>query len=192
MRLRAIDGLETVEIPMPGVLELREDHHIGSYDAFLIPDASLSYKRGSLQLSPRAQTVFLTHLKGSLVNASQAARVPIVDEPGACVMEVRLILSRMELDVGDRADHLAEFTLSMQFRDSVSRELLLRYSTVDRVTNPGKGVTHDKQLRRGLDRIVEEMDITSAFRSTGFADDTINPGCKGTLAARGRAAAQQR
>lgn len=191
MRLRAIDGLERVEIPMPGVLELREDHRIGGYDAFVIPDASLSYKRGSSRLTRDAERVFLKLLKESLIEASEAAVVPIEQEPGACVMEISLTVSRMDLDVGIRADQLAELTLIMQFRDSVSRDPLLRYATVNRVPNPSEGATHDRQIRRGLDRIVKEMDISRAFRSAGLADDTIIPGCKGTLADRGRAALEQ-
>ena len=31
IRLRSVDGLERVEAPLPGVLELRENHQIGSF-----------------------------------------------------------------------------------------------------------------------------------------------------------------
>ncbi len=187
-RLKPIDGLERVEFPLPGVLELREDHRIGSYDAFLIPDASLSYRRGSSKLTRPAERVFLGLLKESIVKGSEAAAIPIEQEPGACVMEINLAVSRLNLDVADRADQLAELTLVMQFRDSTSRMPLLRYAAEKRVPNPKEGVSHDKQIRRGLDRIVGEMDLSAALRSSGLADDTINPGCQGTLAARGRAA----
>ena len=42
------------------------------------------------------------------------------------------------------------------------------------------------------DRIVREMNIAGPFRDAGLADDTVLPGCQGTLAARGRAAAAAR
>jgi len=69
---------------------------------------------------------------------------------------------------------------------------LLRYATENQVPNPMEDITQDQQIRKGLRRIVADMNIAGAFRATGYADDTINPGCKGTLAARGREAAQQR
>lgn len=72
-RLPPIDGLEPVSAALPGVLELRGDHHVGSYDALLIPEASLNYKRGSLRLARDAERVFLDLLRDSIVGASIAA-----------------------------------------------------------------------------------------------------------------------
>jgi hypothetical protein len=191
-RLRAIDGLEQVDAPLPGILELREDHRIGSYDALLFPDPSISYERGSLELSTAAERAFLSLLQESLVTAAQRNGVPIAQERGACVMEVSLRISRMKIDIADRAQQLAEMTLVMQFRDSMSRASLLRYATENRIPSPKESSTPDEQMREGLDRIIAEMNIAVAMRETGFANDTILPGCKGTLAALGRAASQQR
>jgi hypothetical protein len=190
-RLTAIDGLERADISLPGVLELRDGHHIGSYDGFLLPAATLSYERGSAQLTRRAERIFLELLRESLVARSAAAEIPIHDEPGTCVMEIGLAVIHLNLDVADRADQLVELTMVMQFRDSMSREPLLRYAKQDRVPNPSEGASQDAQLRQGLDRIITEMNISGAFRISGLADDEINPGCNGTLADRGRAAAAQ-
>jgi hypothetical protein len=191
-RIRPIDGLERIEISLPGVLEVREDHRIGSYDAFLIPAASLSYNRGSVPLTPPAKRAFLKLLRESMIAASEAAAIPVQQEPGPCVMAIELRVSGLNLEGADRADQLVELTLVMQFRDSVSGMPLLRYATENQVPNPMDGVTQDQQIRKGLRRIVADMNIAGAFRATGYADDRINPGCNGTLAARGREAAQQR
>jgi hypothetical protein len=191
-RIRPIDGLETVEVSLPGILEVREDHRIGSYDALLIPNASLSYTRGSLLLTLPAKRAFLGLLRESIIEASKAAEIPIQERPGTCVMEIQLRVSGLNLEVTDRADQLVEMTLVMQFRDSVSRMPLLRYATENRVPNPMEGVTHDQQIRKGLRQIIADMNIAGAFRASGYANNPINPDCKGTLAARGRAAAEQR
>lgn len=187
-RLRPIDGLDRVEVPIPGVLEIREQHGIGGYDALLIPDASLRYRPGSLRLSRDAERIFLGLLRESIVDATQAAAIPLVDEPGECVMEISLGVLRLDLDIDRRADQLAEMILVMEFRDSSSRQPLLRYARVGRVQNPEQDRSHDQQLRRGLDAIVERMNLANVLRPANLADEIIRPGCRGTLAARGRAA----
>lgn len=189
-RLPPVDGLQRVSAELPGILEVREDHHIGSYDALLIPEASLSYKRGSLRLSSDAERVLLDLLRDSIVEASIAAAVPVVEAPSECAMEIDLWVSGLDLQVREGSEQLASLTLVMEFRDSMSRRPLLRYAADDRVPNPTGGETPDHRIRRGLDRIVGEMNIAGPFRASGFASDSILPGCNGTLAARGRAAAQ--
>ncbi len=192
LRLRTYDELERVEAGLPGVLELRPDHRIGGYDALLIPRPSLGYKRGSLRLTRAGERAFLDLLQNSLVGATTAAAVPLAEGPGECVMEVRFEVMRMNLDTDRDADQLAELLLVMEFRDSTSREPLLRYAKLDRVPSPSEGVSHDTQIRRGLDRVVAEMNLATALRPAGLADDALIPGCQGTLAARGRAASEGR
>ena len=189
-RLAATDGLERVDVDLPGVLEVRADHHIGSYDALLIPRPSLGYERQSLRLTREAERVLLTLLRDSIVEASLAAAVPVVDEPARCTMEIDLRVAGFDVQVDHDSPQLAKLTLVMEFRDSLTRKLLLRYAADDRVPSPTGDETHDDRIRRGLDRIVADMNIGGPFRASGFANDTVLPGCKGTLAARGRAAAQ--
>jgi hypothetical protein len=192
IRLQSVDGLDRVEIDLPGILEIRKDHRIGRYDALLIPVPSMSYENDSLRLTPDGQHAFLTLLRDSIVEASQRAALPVVEQPGPCVMEISLQVSRMDLETALYGDQLAELILIMQFRDSVSGEPLLRYAKQDRVPHPEKGITPDQQIRRGLDRIVAEMDLSTALRPAGLAQDVTDPVCKGTLAARGRAASERR
>lgn len=192
IRLRSIDGLDREEISLPGLLEIRENHGIGAYDAFLIPESTIAYKRDSLRLSREGEQIFLELLRDTIVELSEAATIPVLDDPGPCVMQINLDVARMDLDTARDANQLAEMTLVMQFRDSQSREVLLRYATINRVPNPELGMTHDSQIRRGLKQIVDDMDLSTSLRGAGLADDAIKPGCKGTLAAIGRAAVERR
>jgi len=187
-----MNRLERVEIPLPGILEIRADHGIGSYDALLIPNATLRYERESLKLTRFARQIFLSLLVETLTEASRAASIPIVDEPGPCVMEINLEVLGLHLAVGDSAERLAELTLVMEFLDSTSREPLLRYATENHVPNPKEDTTHNEQLKQGLTQIIADMNLAGPFRSAGLGDDTIAAGCNGTLAAIGRAAQTRR
>ncbi len=190
--LRSVDGLDRVEIDLPGVLEIREDHRIGRYDALLIPKPSMRYTADSLRLTSDGQRAFLDLLRDSSVKASQRAALPVVEQPGSCVMEISLEIVQMDLETALYDDHLAELVVIMQFNDSLSGQPLLRYAKQDRVPHPEKGTSDDQQIRRGLDRIVAELDLSTTLRPAGLAQDVADPVCKGTLAARGRAASERR
>jgi hypothetical protein len=187
-----VDGLERVAIPARGVLDLRPDHGIGRCAAFLLPEVSVSYKRRSPRLTQPAERVFVNLLRQSLVEAASAAEVPIEHAPGPCVMEINISVVSVDLDVSERSRELADMTLVMEFRDSSSREPLLRYATENRVKHAREGDSRNKQLQHGFDRIIEEMNITVPLRESGLANNPLDPACNGTLAAIGRAAVQQR
>ena len=189
--LRSIDGLDRATVELPGTLELRENHGIGGYDRLLIPPATLTYKRESLRLTHPARRVFLELLRESLIEASQAAGIRIETEPGHCVMEIDIGALGMDLALGREADQLAQLAIVMQFRDSLSGEPLLRYSTQRRIENPARGIDPDSKLKDGLDRIIADLNIATSMRSANLADDEVRPGCSGTFAALGRAARQQ-
>lgn len=188
--LRSIDGLERVAVDLPGLLDLRAGHSIGSYDALLIPPAYLSYTRKSRRLTVDAERVFLELLRKSLIDAAEAYEIPIEQAAGPCVMEINLAVHGLNVTLGSRAEELAALTLVMQFRDSTSGETLLRYATDNHVANPSQGVTRDKHLQNGFDRIIDrmDMDMTAAAQATDLKYETIDPGCKGTFNATGRAA----
>ena len=80
----------------------------------------------------------------------------------------------------------------MQFVDSASGAPLLRYAHDSLVPNPNEGVSHDEQIREGLRRVIADMDITTAFRQSGYDKQPIMPECQGTLAAVGRGGAEGR
>ena len=190
--LPPIGGLERVDIAVPGVLELRENHGIGSYDALLLPQATLRYRPESQRLTPDAREVFLSMLHRTLVDATHAASIPIVTEPGPCVMEIEFDVVRMFIDVSERSKQVAHLVLVMQFRDSASGDLLLRYATENEIATGGPDIPNREQLRKGLAAMMRNMDLAGPLRGAGLADDAISPECNGTLAAIGRAAQRGR
>lgn len=187
-RTKTVDGLVKTEIDMPGVLFLREDHGIGSYDAFLVPRASITYKRRSKHLDPELEEEFTATLEQSLIDLAEAADVPVVRSPGACVMLVGVALVNVEVARSTSSGALAQMTAVMEFRDSMSGQPLLRYATQNLLKRQGPG-TQSRQLQRAFDEVMVDMDIGRAMTVAGLGDNQIRPGCNGTLAKRGRAAA---
>ncbi len=187
-RLRSVDGLERVDFASAGTLELRENHGIGGYDKLLVPDASITFLLESQRLTKPARRIFLEMLRSSFVDAIEVVNLPVVDEPGQCVMEIDLAAIGFDLTTERHADQLVTLTMVMQFRDSESGDLLLRYSTEHLIANPENGATHDTKLREGLDEIVRDLNLAGSLRGAGLADDAIRPGCDGTLAQLGRRA----
>ncbi len=190
--LYSIEGLQRVDIAVPGVLELREKHGIGSYDALMLPPPSLRYRQDSQRLTTGAREIFLSLLHRTLVDATNAASIPIVSEPGPCVMEIEFDVVRMFIDVSERSKQVAHLILVMQFRDSDSGDLLLRYATENEIPTGGPDIPNREQLRKGLAAMMRNMDLAGPLRGAGLADDETSPGCNGTLAAIGRAAQQER
>ena len=182
---KTIDGLERVEVDMPGVLFLREEHGIGGYDEFLIPPSTISYRRSSRKLPRVMEAEFLALLEQSLVDAAEDAEIAVVREPDACVMQVAMNLIDVEVDRRGR-DGLGRMTLLMEFRDASTGAPLLRYATENRVPQPEEGVSRPDQFRAAFDEMVADMEISGALRAAGLGDDSVPPGCRGTLAERGR------
>jgi hypothetical protein len=177
-----------VQIDAPGVLFLRHDHRIGSYDALQIKPAWVSYKRGSRRLPAAMEEEFKLQLEQSLAELASAAAIPLVDSPGACVMAIEVGLLHLDLERSSYSESMGRLTLAMEFRDSESGEALLRYATRNRIENPGEGVTRRRQLRESFNAMLERMDLSVSLRGAGLADDEIRPPCQGTLAQRGRQA----
>ncbi len=181
----AKSGLVETEIDMPGMLFVRKDHGIGSYDAFLVPPASLSYRRGSSDLPDDLEEVFKAQLEQTLIDAAEKAEIPVVREPGACVMVVALGLLDVDVERRSSADPVGELTLAMEFRDSQSGEPLLHYQAAQTVANDRSGDDPARQVIRGFDRMVREMQLAGALRAAGLTDGAVRPECDGLLAQRG-------
>lgn len=187
--VETVDGLVKTEIDMPGNLFLRPDHGIGSYDAFLIPEATLSYTRKSPKLPADMEIEFVVLLEQSLIDAAESSDIPVMSSPGECVMQINLGFFNVDLEEKKSAKILGKAVLVMEFRDSQSGQPLLRYATENRIENESGGTNRARQIRTGFDEMVSKMDIGSALRAAGLGDDEIRPGCQGSLAARGRASA---
>ena len=193
-RTKTVDGLVRTDIDAAGILYLRPDHGIGGYDAFRIAPVQISYVRGSRHMKDDLEEDFKKQLHDSLVDGIQRARIPITDKPGECVMQIGMALVDTEISRSTSAEILGKMILVMEFRDSMSRQPLLRFATMNRIQNENRA--RSRLLRKSVDEMVERMDLSTALRGAGLADDQIRPGCKGRLAAlareRTKAAAQAR
>ena len=181
---KSVDGLVKREIDARGVLFIRDNHGIGSYDVFQVATATIDYERNSKRLPPKMEAVFMAQLEQSLMDAAMDADIPLKKGSGNCVLNLSLHLANVIIDPNSAT--LAEITLVMEFRDSQSRQSLLRYSTENRVANPAGGASRSRHLRSSFDKMVAEMNIAVALREAGLAADEIRPGCQGTLAELGR------
>lgn len=186
--MTTLDGLVRREIETPGALYLRDSHQIGSYDAFQIETSEIAYQRRSLKLPAGLEQEFAEKLMQTLVAAASAADIPVLESPGPCVMQI--VMHPADVNIAEStAQSLAEMKLIMEFRDSLSGQPLLRFITDNRIEKQGDEVSWSDQIRERFDEMVAEMDIGAGLRGAGLADDELLPGCKGTLAERGRAAA---
>ena len=186
--IETADGLRAVDVDLPGRLFLRDDHGIGSYDAFIVPQATVAYARSSRRLPDDMETAFLASLEQSLIDASREAGIPVVDTPGACVLQVGLGFTNVKIE-RTATKKLGEVVLVMEFRDTLSGESLLRYAAAHRIDRDGTGAPLSEQLALAFDEMVAELNVAGALRASGLADDVIRPGCNGTLASLGRKAA---
>jgi hypothetical protein len=187
--VKTVDGLVKQNVDMPGVLFLRPDHAIGSYDAFLISPVAINYKRKSRHLSSSMEEEFKTELRQSLTNAATAAEIPITDRPGACVMQIGMALYDVDLKRSHSSTTLGQMTLVMEFRDSSSRQPLLRFATLNQIKNEERAGSRSRQLRKSFDEMVGRMDLSAALAEAGLSGGPLREGCQGLLAQRGREAA---
>jgi hypothetical protein len=183
---KTVDGLTRADIDIPGVLFIRDDHGLGSYDAFLIPEASISYRRRSRRLPEEMESAFMASLEQSLIDSAEEAEIPVVQAAGDCVLQVAMGLTDVEIE-RQTSRSVGRMTLVMEFRDTLSGEPLLRYATRNTIENEGTAAPRSEQIRGAFDRMVSEMDIASALNEAGLNNGTIRPECKGTLAERGAA-----
>ena len=177
------DGLVKTDIDMPGALYVRDDHGIGSYDAFLVPPVAIHYKPKSDKLEMEEE--LKTLLRESLVDAMERNEIPVEDTAGPCVMQVGLVLYNVNVPKRRRADTLGTMTLVMEFRDSTSGQPLLRYSLPNRIERKGVG-NRERQLRRGFDKMVDQMNVGQAMVAAGLYDQETRAGCHGTMAKRAK------
>lgn len=179
------DGLRRAEVDLPGVLYLRDGHQIGSFDAFLIPEAIIDYQRYSRKLSNDLEDMFKASLEQSLIDAANDAAVPIVREPGACVLQLGMGLVNVDLERASLSN-LGTMTLVMEFRDTLSGDALLRYARDVEIESEAGNIDRDEQVQAAFDDLVASMQVGRALRAAGLANDDVREGCEGTLAARGR------
>ncbi len=178
---KTVDGLVRVETDSPGVLFLRPDHGIGGYDAIAVAPSFVNYRRRSVRLDPADEEVYLVSLEQAIVDAAEAANVPVVDRVGDCVIKVGAGFVNVELARSSRADVLGQMTLVIEYRDSMSDQSLLRYAAQERIEREADGTSREEQIARSFDRMIEDVDIITALRKATVVPSQPRPGCEGKL-----------
>ena len=164
-----------------GALFIREAHGIGGYDAVVVAPSWIYYVRGSDRLDPEDEQVYLASLEQALVDAADAANVPMKYLPGACVLKIGIGLVNVELARNDSADVIGEMMLVMEIQDSQSRQALMRYMAPKRIEKGAEDVSREEQVRMSFDRMIAEVDIIVALRGATLVPSGPRPGCKGLL-----------
>jgi hypothetical protein len=183
------DGLIQVDTDGPGKLFLRENHGIGGYDAIVVVPSFVTYQRGSTRLDEELQEVYLVSLEQALVDAADAAHVPIVYEAGDCVLKVGVGFVNVGLARSDSAPILGEMTLVIEYQDSMSGESLLRYAADEKIKREADGTSREDQVRASFDKMIADINIIDALRKATKTPSPPRPGCKGELIKAGLPAA---
>jgi hypothetical protein len=171
-----------------GSLFIREAHGIGGYDAVIVAPSWIYYIRGSDRLDPEDEQVYLASLEQALVDAAEAANVPMEYLPGACVLKIGIGLVNVELAKSDSADVIGDMMLVMEIQDSQSRQALMRYLAPKRIEREAEGGSREEQVRKSFDKMIEEVDIIVALRGATLVPSGPRPGCKGVLLDAGQVA----
>jgi hypothetical protein len=163
------DGLVLVEQPGVGVLFLRPDHQIGSYDAFQLDPVTVSYRRESaVPLRPETERI-RKFLGDALALGVRRSGIPTASQEGRCVLRVGVNLVDVELyqvpqDAPAKTSYVLSWgrlTMVQELRDSVSGAALMRYAvkrTIPGGTYHGASGTRDwVAIERTLGQLLEDV-----------------------------------
>jgi hypothetical protein len=159
-----VGELEQIDISFPGILLLKPDHYMGSYDQLMVDPIIISYKKGSKKLSTAEFERLKAHLRDAMaIELVSVQPSQVVTEPGPCVL--RMQVAFVDLDLPDMAPSTGSnvsyvtshgsVTLVHELRDSVSGTVLLRYMG-RRNAGAGSGVGTVSRWSR-LTRMFDEM-----------------------------------
>lgn len=159
-----VGELERLELRFGGVLLVKPDHHMASYDRLMVDPILITYKNRSQR--PGAAEIERLALRLRDATARELVNVDpskIVSEPGPCVLRMQtafidLELSPLSTASGSRASYVSSYgavTLVHELRDSTSGTVLLRYISRRRAGG-GSGSTHLSRWS-GLVRTFDEM-----------------------------------
>jgi hypothetical protein len=188
-----VGSLVQLDTPYPGVLLVKPDHHMASYDQLMVDPVILTYKRGTKRLSE----VETRRLKGYLREATarelvNVAPSKIVGAPGPCVL--RMQTSFLELEAtpipqssGSTTTVVSSYgnvMLVHEMRDSLTGEVLLRY--MGRRRAPGGSVVGGasgwRRMARTYDRMLVELqaNLVSSVPES-YATSGLRAGCEGLI-----------
>jgi len=175
------DGLVEVETEGEGSLYIRPNHGIGGYDAIVIAPAFVNYRRTSAQLDPDDEEFYLVSLEQALVDEANAIGAPIKYDIGECTIKVGIGFVNVNLARAESSVVLGEMILVIEYKDSLSGESLLRLMVPKRIERESEGVTRAEQISLSFDRMIDEVDVTTALRSATKVPSAPRPGCEGRL-----------
>ena len=175
------DGLIKVDAVIDGDLYIRPNHGIGGYDAIVVAPAFVNYRRTSARLDPDDEEFYLISLEQALVDEANSIGAPIEFEAGECTIKVGIGFLNVNLARNDSATVLGEMLLVIEYQDSLSGESLLRLMVPKQIEREPEGVTRADQISMSFDRMIDEVDVTTALRSATAVPSGPRPGCEGRL-----------
>jgi hypothetical protein len=175
------DGLVKVDTETDGDLYIRPNHGIGGYDAIVIAPAFVNYRRTSARLEPGDEELYLISLEQALVDEANSIGVPIEYDVGECTIKVGIGFVNVNLATTDTATVLGEMILVIQYQDSMSGESLLRLMVPKQIEREAEGVTRLEQIDASFERMIDEVDVTTALRSATAVPSKPREGCEGRL-----------
>jgi hypothetical protein len=175
------DGLIKVEGILDGDLYVRPDHGVGGYDAIVIAPAFVNYRRTSARLDPDDEELYLISLEQALVDEANSIGAPIAYEIGECTMKVGIGFVNVNLARDDTATVLGEMILVIEYQDSMSGESLVRLMVPKQIEREAEGVTRLEQIDASFERMIDEVNLSTALRSATAVPSKPRPGCEGRL-----------
>jgi hypothetical protein len=176
-----VDALERLETSIGGILLVKPDHHMASYDQLMVDPIIVTIARGSRKLGSAETQQLEVHLREAtareLVNVDLSK---IVSEPGPCVLRMQTAFLDVELPPltiasGSRTSFVSSHgsvTLVHELRDSTTGTVLLRYMgrrragggrTVAAVSRwSGLTRTFDEMLSELKQNLVETVPLSTA------------------------------
>ena len=163
------DGLQLVRSTPRSRLWVKPDHHIGRYDSILVTGIGFRYGSGQQRLDSGQESKVGSMLQEAIRGITADSPVGTSDEPGPCVVSLRLGLKDIYLHItqntGSSVSFVSSFgsaTMIVEFRDSTTDVPLLRYAA-NRGLGGGPGTgrigAHLGKLGGALSEMIADMTI---------------------------------
>ena len=166
-----VGNLERLEISTPGILFVKPDHHLSSYDELMIDPIVVTFARDTKGLSSTEVKRLETHLREA--TARELVNVDLdqlVTEPGPCVLRMQTAFVDVELPPGTTTSGArtryvtshGSVILVHELRDSLTGTVLLRY-VGQRRAGGGAAVASDSRwigLTRTFDMMLADLRTT--------------------------------
>ena len=163
-----VADIERLDISIPGVLLVKPEHYLASYDQLMVDPIIVTFARGSAKLgrtdTKRLEIYLREATARELVNVDVSK---IVSQPGPCVMRMQTAFLDVVLPLRDVPsdahttfiDSFGSVTLVHELRDSTTGTVLLRY--MGRRRAPGGSavgfVAPWSGLKRTFDRMLSDL-----------------------------------